>query len=69
MINEVYEQISDLKDNITNFRERDDELRTCIKDLNMSNKIYSCSHTLETLVQHLNKSLTTEDTLNDKIAQ
>ena len=33
MINEVYEQISDLKDNITNFRERDDELRQCIKDL------------------------------------
>jgi len=33
VINEVYEQISDLKDNITNFRERDDELRQCIKDL------------------------------------
>ena len=27
MINEVYEQISDLKDNITSFRERDNELR------------------------------------------
>jgi uncharacterized coiled-coil DUF342 family protein len=68
IIMEVHEQISDLRDNITNFRERDDELRNCIKDLKMSNKIYSCSYTLETLVEHLNKSLNMEDTLNEKVA-
>jgi len=33
----------------------------------MSNKIYSCSYTLETLVEHLNKSLNLEDTLNEKV--
>ena len=68
MINEVYEHISELKDNITVFRERDDELKNCIKDLKMSNKIYSCSYTLETLVEHLNKSLNSEEALNEKIA-
>jgi cell division protein FtsL len=47
---EVFEQISGLKDSIISTKEKEDELRQCIKDLSRSDKIYTCSYTLETIV-------------------
>jgi len=64
---EVFEQLSGLKDSIISTKEKENELQKCIKQLESKDKIYSCSYTLETIVQQLNSSLNNEDILKEKI--
>jgi len=66
---EVFEQLSGLKDSIISTKEKENELQKCIKQLESKDKIYSCSYTLETIVQQLNSSLNNEDILKEKIGK
>lgn len=73
-------QIEDLRDQIMPLRERDEELKSVIKKLGAANgksslrrgvtdRIDSCSHTLEILVKQLQSSLENEEALKAKIAE
>ena len=77
---EVAQQIEDLKAQIEPLRERDEELKSVIRKLGqrhaaaparhgVTDRIDSCSHTLETLVKQLQRSLENEEALKAKIAE
>ena len=80
IILEVVQQIEDLKAQILPLRERDEELRSVIRKLGRghgaapprhgpTDRMDSCSHTLETLVRQLQSSLENEEALKVKIAE
>ena len=78
IILEIIEQIENLKEDIMPLKERDEELRNSIKqinsfnvpnpgDINFQDKIYTCSYTLESLVGHLKTSLDKEEAVQEKL--
>ena len=67
---EVIEQMKSLRENIIPLNERDEDLKNTIRQLKRGenmDRIYSCSHTLETLIQQLRDSLENEDFLRCKL--
>ena len=70
IITEIVEQMENLKEYMTPYKERDDELLNSIKQIKrgaFADKIYTCSYTLDALVGQLKASLDNEDTLKQKI--